>query len=363
MKPHNSATAQHILLRQQLPGGWILAADAPPSRPVTWLVPNRLARRHVTYFYGEEGIGKSTWWGYVIAKLTQDGHLVIIICTEDGWDDTIRPRLELAGVVLSKVLILNDSEDPDDLEPGIPGPNRLIAEELPDVALVVIDGLADAATAHHGQLPKHGEWREVLNAWKRYARKRNTAVLALGHTNRDTLNGTRGAVGLSGQIRQAVRLNLLAMRDQDGRLAIGVEKSNICRTDEPVDLFDIVEADTDDGITVTIAKPAGIGEYDAKQLFSILAAQGNVADDEASVERLDGCIADLVALAEEQCAGDGWIWASEAQELLQKGKGASKVRWTPSQVDRARTEAVKAKYIEKDQPTIPGPWRWRVLPK
>ena len=160
--------------------------------------------------------------------------------------------------------MLNASDDPDDFEPGIPGPHRLLVEELPPVSLVVVDGLADAAIATRGQLPKHGEWREVINAWKKYARSSRAAVLALGHTNRDTLNGTRGAVGLSGQIRQTVRLNLLAMRDHDGRLAIGAEKSNICRTDDPVDLFDVVEDETTEGITVTIARPAGIGEHDAK---------------------------------------------------------------------------------------------------
>lgn len=346
----------------ELPQCWMFASEAPTSQPTDWLVRDCLARRHVTYLYGEEGIGKSTWWVYEVAKLTQDGHYVIVIFTEDGWEDTLRPRMEAAGVDLTKVLLFNVSDEPDDFDPGIPGPKYLLHENLPDISLVIVDGLADAATAGNaGSIPKATEWRPVINDWKRYARRHNLAVLALGHTNRDTLNGTRGAVGLSGQIRQAVRHNMLAQRDEDGHLAIGTEKSNIARNDKPVDLFDVVEVETPQGLSITIAKPVGIGERDAKTLFSIMAAQSHVADDEAAAERLDGCIADLVMLVKEQHEDDGWIWAHTAQDMLQKGQGNSKTRWSPAQVDRARTDAVKRKHIETDRPVNPGPWRWRQL--
>ena len=88
----------------------------------------------------------------------------------------------------------------------------------------------------------------------------------------------------------------------------------------------------------------------------------HVADDEAAAERLDGCIADLVKLVQEQCdQTDGWIWAHTAQDMLQKGKGDSGTRWSPAQVDRARTDAVKRKHIETDRPVNPGPWRWKRL--
>src|SRR5690625_4000769 len=181
----------------ELPAGWIRASDAPPSKPVDWLIPNRLARGHVTYLYGEEGIGKSTYWVHLVAYLTRLGYIVVIIITEDGWEDTSRPRLEAANANLDNILIFNVAEDDDDFEMGIPGPNFLLEQQLPPVALTVIDGLADATTVINGALPKSVEWRPVLNAWKRFAKKTNSAVVALGHTNRDTLNGTRGAVGLS----------------------------------------------------------------------------------------------------------------------------------------------------------------------
>jgi hypothetical protein len=341
-----------------LPKGWIRASEAPPSRPVDWLVPNRLARGHATYLFGEEGIGKSTWWVHVVAELTQNGHTVIVVLTEDGWEDTARPRMEAAGVDLDNVLMLNAAEDADDFEMGIPGPKWMETQQLPEVALVVIDGLADATAAVNGSLPKATEWRPVINAWKRYAKKTNAAVLALGHTNRDTLNGTRGAVGLSGQIRQVVRLNLLAQRTEDGQLAIGVEKSNICRSDQPVELFEIVES-TVNGITVTTATPAGNGDQTPQQMFAELAAKAHTPDDAAESERLDGCLADLVDLLKGHQGNNGWMRATDCSDLLAKGKGTSGTRWSQSQIDRARTRAVKEGHMETNRPKNPGPWFWR----
>ena len=344
----------------ELPEGWIRAAEAPASRPVKWIVPNRLARQHMTYLFGEEGIGKSTWWVWIIAPLTRAGLYVVLVVTEDGWADTVRPRLESAGCDLNYVLLINVAEDDDDFEMGVPGPGYLTSlVGLPDIALVVIDGLADATAQHNGGLPKATEWRPHINAWKRYARKTNAAVLALGHTNRDTQSGTRGAVGLSGQIRQTVRLNLLAQRTEDGQLAIGVEKSNICRADSPVDLFEIVETTTPAGLSITMAKSAGVGEQSAQQMFSTLAARSHIAEDEAEVERLDGCIADLVEVVERECDGTGWIESTHATDILAKGKGVSNTRWTPAQIGRARTDAIKQHYIVADHPKVPGPWFWR----
>jgi len=309
----------------ELPAGWIRASDAPPSKPVDWLIPNRLARGHVTYLYGEEGIGKSTYWVHLVAYLTRLGYIVVIIITEDGWEDTSRPRLEAANANLDNILIFNVAEDDDDFEMGIPGPNFLLEQQLPPVALTVIDGLADATTVINGALPKSVEWRPVLNAWKRFAKKTNSAVVALGHTNRDTLNGTRGAVGLSGQIRQVIRLNLLAQRTEDGHLAIGVEKANICRSDQPVELFEIVET-VANGITVTTVNPVGDGEQTAQELFSTLAAQNHVANE--TDDSVDTWLTAFLA--------DGRKWANDvysaadangySKDMAKRAKGRLKIK-------------------------------------
>ncbi|WP_186290589.1 AAA family ATPase [Gordonia zhaorongruii] len=358
---HISPTAREVMAlhRADLPAGWIYADKAPESRPTDWLIPDRLARGHVTYLYGEEGIGKSTWWVLQVQEVTARCEYVVLIFTEDGWEDTLRGRLECAGVDMTYVILSNVSED-GEFEPGIPGPGRMLTEDLPDISLVVVDGIADAATVARGHLPKHSEWREVFGEWARYARKKNAAVLALGHTNRDTQSGTRGAVGLSGQIRQKVRLNILAQRDEEGRLAVGVEKSNICSDAEPVDLYTIETVDMGHGVTTTIARAAGAGKLSAKKLFSVMAAQSQVAEDEAEIERLDGCVGDLVKLLDSaEQDSDGWMLATEVTLLLTTGKGPSKTRWSENKVGRARTEAIHNRYIEATHPVVPGPWYWR----
>src|SRR5699024_7049070 len=127
--------------------------------------------------FGEEGIGKSTWWVYVVADLTRRGHTVIIIITEDGGEDTVRPRLEAARANLRNILMFNVAEDVDDFEMSIPGPRFLMEQQLPPVDLTIIDGLADATAAINGVLPKAVEWRPVLNARKRYAKHSHSSVL------------------------------------------------------------------------------------------------------------------------------------------------------------------------------------------
>ncbi len=345
-------------------GRWLKASEAPEAEVTDWLIPDRLARGHFTYLFGEEGIGKSTWWVYIVAQLTQRGENVVLLITEDGWRDGVRPRLEAARVDLDRVYMLDVAEDAGDFEMGLPGPQYLTDDtELPDIALVVIDGLADAATEHSGKLPKPNEWRPIINRWKRYARTRNAAVLALGHTNRDTLNGTRGAVGLSGQIRQTIRHNLLAQQDEDGRLAIGVEKSNLGRTDGPVELFEVTEAETPGGVKTTVVMSVGFGDQSAQGMFSTIAAKPKTAEDEAEGEQLDGCVGDLVEIVERESNTDGWITRESAAKLLETGKGESRTRWSASQINRARTKAIKEKWIETKQPSIPGPHYWRRIPK
>jgi RecA-family ATPase len=82
------------------------ATQMDASEPVTWrLAPGNLAAGRVNLLVGDEGIGKSLWtiramsaistgkpWGpFTIADHAAE---VILIATEDGWSDTIRPRLE-----------------------------------------------------------------------------------------------------------------------------------------------------------------------------------------------------------------------------------------------------------------------------
>jgi hypothetical protein len=95
--------------------------DMAESEPVTWrLAPGYLAAGKVNLVVGDEGIGKSLWTIRAIASITtgkpwgpftiaSDPADVILIAIEDGWSDTIRPRLEVADADLDRVYVFCES--------------------------------------------------------------------------------------------------------------------------------------------------------------------------------------------------------------------------------------------------------------
>jgi RecA-family ATPase len=90
------------------------ASDMAESKPVVWrLAPGYLAAGKVNLLVGAEGIGKSLWSIRAVASITtghpwgpftspSDPADAILIATEDGWEDTIRPRLEVASADLHR---------------------------------------------------------------------------------------------------------------------------------------------------------------------------------------------------------------------------------------------------------------------
>jgi hypothetical protein len=63
------------------------------SRTSTWLLPGVLPDDDLVVLVGEEGIGKGLFAVDVIARVTQAGHNVLIIATEDDLERVVRPRL------------------------------------------------------------------------------------------------------------------------------------------------------------------------------------------------------------------------------------------------------------------------------
>jgi hypothetical protein len=71
---------------------------------------------------GDEGIGKSLWTIRAMASVTTgkawgpftitgDPEDVILIATEDGWSDTIRPRLDVAEADLERLYVFSEKDD------------------------------------------------------------------------------------------------------------------------------------------------------------------------------------------------------------------------------------------------------------
>lgn len=93
------------------------ASDVEPAK-VRWLWPNWLPYGKLIAFDGAPGIGKSTIAIDLIARATRGGPMpgesqafapicVMIAGVEDGWADTVRPRLDAAGADLTKVFFVD----------------------------------------------------------------------------------------------------------------------------------------------------------------------------------------------------------------------------------------------------------------
>ena len=208
------------------------------SKPVAWrLAPGYLAAGKVNLLVGAEGIGKSLWavravasittgntWGpFTIASEPADA---ILIATEDGWEDTIRPRLEVACADLERVHVLCAADDGT----GTPVfPDDMFALRGIEItpSLVVVDAWIDTVPGGL-QVKDSQKARRAVSPWKDYAAETGAAILLVTHTNRQESQDIRNTYGLSGALRQVARNTMYAVEDPDTKaLLVGPEKTNL----------------------------------------------------------------------------------------------------------------------------------------
>lgn len=212
------------------------ASELQGSRQLDWLATKRIPKAAVTILVGDEGIGKSLLWVWVVAALTTGQALpefgiparnrplnVLLIITEDEWSTTVRPRLELAGADLEYITVIC-TEDDGSGSPVFPRDMHLVYEADPD--LVVVDAFADTVDGRLS-LKDPQQARLALHPWKEAATRTGAAVMLLTHTNRMDSKSARDKYGLTAELRKKARMTLYAQQDEDGFLVVGPEKSNI----------------------------------------------------------------------------------------------------------------------------------------
>jgi nicotinamidase-related amidase len=214
------------------------ASDMAESKPVTWrLAPGYLAAGKVNLLVGSEGIGKSLWTVRAMATVTTGTRWgpftidsspadVVLIATEDGWEDTIRPRLEVAEADLDRVHVLCADDDGT----GIPNADEAIVALQRDgirPSLLVVDAWIDTVPGGL-QVKDPQKARQAVTPWKEYAAQTEAAGLLVAHTNRLETPDIRNTYGLSGALRQVARSTIYALEDpDDGALLVGPDKSNL----------------------------------------------------------------------------------------------------------------------------------------
>lgn len=232
---------------------------------IEWVWPGRLALGKLTILDGDPGLGKSTLLYDVAARITTGRAMpdgapteqggVLILSTEDGIGDTIRPRLEVADADLARCMVVQTIPEED-------GPGRVpvLPDDLPlleytarrvDARLLVIDPLM----AHLGSETnsyRDQDVRRALAPVSEFAERCGLAVVVVRHLNK-TGGGSPiyrggGSIGIIG----AARVGLLVGRDpeDEDRLVLASTKNNLAH--RPASLAFRVVSALDDPDTSTI---------------------------------------------------------------------------------------------------------------
>jgi len=222
----------------ELPRLWH-ATDLKPAAPPRWLAKGRLPLAAISLLVGDEGIGKSLLWVLIAGAVTtgkalsvfgipaRDPGRVLLVCTEDDWTTTVRPRLDVAGADLSMVDVIC-VEDDGSGAPVFPRDLHLISQAGTTWALIVVDAWLDTVSAGFSVRDPQ-QARQALHPWKEIASATDAAVLLLTHTTHVDNRGSISAYEVlpaDGAVRIATRgcdnrgrvLRTIVIRDYAGRL-------------------------------------------------------------------------------------------------------------------------------------------------
>lgn len=211
------------------------------SEAVDFLWYPYIPLRKLTMLEGDPGVGK----GFIIAALATALSLgtappgappfgkaaSLIISTEDGIADTIRPRLDAMGANVSMVFTLNFAPVLD--ECGLHDLEQVIAELCP--ALVALDPLV-AVLGAAVDLHRSNETRPIMDALAGIAQRYGPAIIPLRHLTKGARDKAiyRGLGGID--LTAACRSVLLAGVDPEdkSKRALVHTKSNLAPMGESV---------------------------------------------------------------------------------------------------------------------------------
>ncbi len=176
--------------------------------PVQWLWPGWVARGVLTLLDGDPGMGKSTLAAELAARVSREGHRVLLLSAEDDPGRVLRPRLEASGAVLEHVWLL-DSVGPERRPAELPDDAALLGEliDAGRAALVVVDPFL-AFLGRGVQANSDQQIRRALHRLKQLAEQRQCAVLLIRHLNKSShmpaLYRGGGSIGILGACRTAL---------------------------------------------------------------------------------------------------------------------------------------------------------------
>ena len=169
------------------------------SEPVTWLWHNRIPKNKLTLLWGDPDTNKSWLTLDLAARITRGDTLpdngasceigtVLILTSEDGIADTIRPRLELLQADLNRVDVLRSVKDRGKRRSvSLQTDLDLIELQLRErrYKLLIIDPI-DAYLGSGKDSFKYADMRAVLDPLADFAQRNRITLLAIQHLTKQT---------------------------------------------------------------------------------------------------------------------------------------------------------------------------------
>ncbi len=222
----------------ELPQVWA-AGSMKPSAALEWLARGQVPAAAVTLLVGDEGIGKSLFWVWLITYVTtgkpcaeygipsREPQHVFLALTEDDWATAVRPRLEVSGADFDHVHIVCVEPDGSGA-PTFPNHLEVLYDAEVTPAMVIVDAWLDTVPAGL-QVRDPQQARQALHPWTEFAATTRASVMLLTHTNRAPTANARDKYGITSELRKKARSTLFAQADPDNPdcVLIGPEKSNI----------------------------------------------------------------------------------------------------------------------------------------
>lgn len=264
--------------QQPLPDSLVVKASDVKSRSIHWGWRGWVALGYLGVTTGEEGLGKGVFAAWLLAQATR-GRLegewhdnpvnALVIASEDGIEDTWKPRLDLAGADSARVGFLNlDELSPDwNLRDGIEAVR--VAVNAFDAGFVYVDAAMD-----HMPPPTSGESvnsptfaRKALGPLRSLVRERDIAACFSMHPPKARSGNYRDLVQASQAFTAIPRIGWLLARhpdddpsDDDCRRVLVRGKGNIGRNPGSLE-FRVVGRDYlhDDGRTTEREVVVGVG--------------------------------------------------------------------------------------------------------
>lgn len=160
------------------------------EKKVDWLWYPYIPYGKITLLQGDPGEGKSTFILNVVALLTTGKEMpdgfksagiqkVIYQCSEDGAEDTVKPRLMAAGADCDKVAYIVENEKPLTLDDA-----RIEQAIIKTGARLLILDPLQSFVSQDGDMHSATRMRHLLSNLSNIAEKYNCAVVLVGHMNK-----------------------------------------------------------------------------------------------------------------------------------------------------------------------------------